>query len=374
MMREMIDIKRMIIKVGSTSLCNEKGQIDKERMLYLINQIAKLKKQGYEIALVSSGAIASGMGCMALNERPQTIPEKQALAAIGQARLMQIYEELFACFSLHCAQILLNHDDFDDRHRLLNLSNTLNTLMSYGVVPIINENDALAVDEIKVGDNDTLAALLVPVVEAHLLILVSDIEGLYDKNPHQYKEASLLKYVEEIDEHILSMAGESSSMIGTGGMKTKLKAAQSANDYGCHMVIVKGEGDTYLLDIFNEIENGTWFQGKNRHHMNAKKHWLLYRTHTKGKIVVDEGAKKALVSSHSSLLPSGIVDVEGAFMMGQVVEIVDENQNVIAKGIVHYASDEIRLIKGHQSSEIEDILGYKDYDEVIHVNNMVIVG
>lgn len=374
MMREINNIKRMIIKVGSTSLCNEKGKIDKERMLYLISQIAKLKKQGYEIALVSSGAIASGMGCLSLESKPKTIPEKQALAAIGQARLMQIYEELFGCFSLHCAQILLNHDDFDDRHRLMNLSNTLNALMNYGVVPIINENDALSVDEIKVGDNDTLSSLLVPVIDAQLLILVSDIDGLYDKNPHQYSDAQLLKYVESVDENILAMAGDTSSSLGTGGMTTKLKAAKSVNDYGCHMVITQGIGDSYLLDIFNEKENGTWFQGKGSHYMNARKHWLMYRTHGKGKVVVDDGAKEALISLHKSLLPSGIIDVVGQFMMGQVVEIVDENQKVIAKGIVHYASDEIRLIKGHQSNEIENILGYKDYDEVIHANNIVIVG
>ena len=373
-MRDLSTVKRIIIKVGSSSLCDDNGKIEKEKILKLVLQISKLIKNGYSIVLVSSGAIAAGKDAMKLEVKPQTIPEKQALAAIGQARLMQIYEEIFALFHLKCAQVLLNHGDFDDRKRLMNLSNTMHALMNYDVIPIVNENDALAVDEIKVGDNDTLAALLVPVVEADLLILVSDINGLYTANPHVYQDAELLKYVECVDERIESMAGGVSSQLGTGGMMTKIRAAKNVNDYGTHMVFVIGICEDYLLHIFDEQENGTWFNGNHGQNLKKKLHWLAYRTNSKGKIIVDEGAAVALKDHRKSLLPKGIVDVESQFLMGQVVDIESVSGEKVAKGITNYSSDEIKLIKGFNTSDIEKILHYKDYDEVIHANNMVIIG
>ncbi len=372
-MRNLDNIKRIIVKVGSSSLCDNNGKIEKEKILQLVLQISQLKKQGYSLILVSSGAIASGMGELNLSEKPKTIPQKQALAAIGQAQLMQIYEEIFQLVHLKCAQILLNHGDFDDRKRLMNLSHTMSALMDYGVIPIVNENDALAVEEIKVGDNDTLAALLVPVVEADLLVLVSDIDGLYDDNPHVNKNAHLLKYVEEVTDDIMNMAKESASQLGTGGMITKLKAAKIVNDYGSHLAIVNGQHEQYLLNIFNENENGTWFNGHGGKHFCAKAHWIVYRAHAKGKVIVDDGAADALKLYRKSLLPKGIIDIEGHFLLGQVVDVVNRNNELIAKGISNYASDEIRLIMGYKSSDIEKILHYKDYDEVIHANNMVII-
>ncbi|MCD8027935.1 MAG: glutamate 5-kinase [Erysipelotrichaceae bacterium] len=374
MSRDIKHIKRIMIKVGSSSLCNLHGQIDKEKVLYLVLQISKLVKDGYSIVLVSSGSIAAGMGMMKLDKKPSTIPEKQALAAIGQAQLMQIYEETFQLFHIKCAQVLLNHDDFSDRKRMMNLSNTMNALMNYGVIPIVNENDALAVDEIKVGDNDTLAALLVPVVNSDLLILVSDIDGLYTKNPRKYDDAVLLRYVESVNDDIIQMAGGSSSVLGTGGMMTKINAAKIVNDYGKDMVIINGEKENSLLHIFDEYEEGTWFNGSHGKTLKAKAHWMTYRSSAKGQIFVDEGASHALCKYRKSLLTSGIANVEGHFIMGQVVEVVDVKKNVIAKGISNYSSDEIKLIMGHNSQDIEDILHYKDYDEVIHANNMVILG
>lgn len=374
MMRDLQGIKSIIIKVGSSSLCNCKGQIEKEKILYLILQISKLIQLGYSIVLVSSGAIAAGMGALGLDEKPQTIPEKQALAAVGQAKLMQIYEEIFQLFGIECAQVLLNHGDFDDRKRLLNLTNTMHALMQYGVIPIVNENDALAVDEIKVGDNDTLAALLVPVVEADLLVLVSDIDGLYTANPHDHKDAKLLKFVDYVDDNIRSMAGDTTSGLGTGGMATKIRAAKIVNDYGSHLVIVNGKQENSILHIFDEVESGTWFNGKSGVNLNAKAHWLTYRTSAKGSIIVDEGASVALKKHRKSLLPKGIVNVKEHFMMGQVVDIISIDGQKIAKGISNYSSEEIKLIMGHNTCEIEDILHYKDYDEVVHANNMVIVG
>ena len=370
MKRNIKDIHRIIIKVGSTSLCDTNGKINKEKILKIISQIATLKRQGYTVVLVSSGAIAAGMGKLGLESKPTTLPQKQALAAIGQAKLMEIYEEFFKIFDMKCSQILLNHDDFDDRKRLNNLNYTINALLDYDVVPIINENDALAVEEIKFGDNDTLASLLVPVIEAELLILVSDIDGLYTANPKIDKNATLINYVPKITKEVMRYAGDTSSNLGTGGMATKLKAARMVNDYGSHMCIVNGEKANSILNALKD--EGTWFNGNGGKNLNAREHWLAYRSNAKGSIIVDEGCKKALVRKHVSLLPSGIIDVEGQFLSGQVVNIIDENKKTIGKGVVNYASDEIRLIKGFNTSEIENILHYKDYDEVIHANNMYI--
>ncbi len=370
MNRNIDSIKTIMIKVGSSSLCDSYGHIKKEKILHLALQISKLKRQGYSIVLVSSGAIAAGMGMLDLECKPSTIPQKQALAAIGQAHLMQIYEEIFELFQLKCAQVLLNHGDFDDRKRLMNLYNTIHALMDYDVIPIINENDALAVEEIKVGDNDTLAALMVPVVDADLLILVSDIDGLYTKNPKVYKDAKLLHFVEKVDENIVKMASGTSSLLGTGGMTTKIKAAKIVNDYGKHLVIVNASKEDYLLNVLNGNENGTWFNG-NKNSLKSREHWLAYRASIKGRIIIDDGAAFALKEKRKSLLPTGIIDVDGDFYMGQVVNIETKSE-LIGKGIVNYSSKEIRLIKGLNTNEIEDVLHYKDYDEVIHANNIIL--
>ena len=372
-MRNIKNIKRIIIKIGSSSLCQETGYIDKQKILYLVMQIAKLIENGYSVVVVFSGAMSAGMGVMVLPRKPETLQQKEALAAIGQAKLMQIYEELFQLFHLKCAQVLLNHGDFDDRQRLLNLSHTMNALMKYGVIPIVNENDALAVEEIKVGDNDTLAALLVPVIDADLLILVSDIDGLYTANPHVHPEAKLLKYVDRVDENIEKMASGSTSQLGTGGMATKIKAAKIVNDYGKHMVIVNGQKENSLLHIFDENEEGTWFNGASGRHMKARAHWIAYRTQSKGSLIIDDGACRA-IKQHKSLLSSGILDVQGQFFAGQVVDVLNKQGEKIAKGIVQYTSFEISLIKGHNSQEMKNILKSHDYDEVIHVNNMVLLG
>ncbi len=369
-MRDIQSIKKIIIKVGSSTLCDETGNINKEKTLQVIWQMAELEKRGYTVVLVSSGAIAAGMGALGLKKKPETIPQKQALAAIGQAHLMQIYEELFQIFNMKCSQILLNHDDFDDRKRLVNLFNTVNALTDYHVVPIINENDALSVDEIKVGDNDTLASLLVPVVEAQLLILVSDIDGLYTANPHEGPDAKLLDYVDHVDKRIMAYAGDTSSSLGTGGMATKLKAAKMVNAYGCHMCIVNGNKNDAILNALKD--EGTWFNGASGKNLKAREHWIAYRSKPKGSLIVDDGCRNALLK-HNSLLPKGIVDVEGSFLMGNVVEIKDLKGHCLGKGVVNYPSDEIRLIKGKKTNQIESILHHKDYDEVIHANNMVIL-
>lgn len=372
-MREIKNIKKVIIKIGSSSLCHANGYIDQQKILYFVMQIAQLIEQGLVVVIVSSGAISAGMGAMNETKKPESLPQKQALAAIGQAKLMQIYEEIFQLFHLKCAQVLVNHGDFHDRQRLLNLSHTMNALLDYGVIPIVNENDALAVEEIKVGDNDTLSALLVPVIDADLLILVSDIDGLYTDNPHENPDAKLVKFIEQVDEEIESMASGSSSKLGTGGMATKIQAARIVNDYGKHMIIVNGKKKDCLLHIFKGEEEGSWFNGKKENYLKARAHWLTYRTQSKGEIMIDDGASQA-IQNHKSLLPSGIIDVRGQFLSGQVVDVLNQQEEKIAKGIAQYTSFEISLIKGHQSKEIQDILENYHYDEVIHADNMVIVG
>lgn len=370
-MRNVEHIKNVIVKIGSSSLCSNTGKIHKEKVLNLVQQVAQLHRKGYKVTIVSSGAIAAGMGVLDLDTKPTTIPKKQALAAIGQASLMQIYEDIFHIFDLQCAQILVNHGDFDDRKRLVNLHNSLREVINYNMVPIINENDALAVDEIKVGDNDTLSALMAPVVDADLLVLISDIDGLYSDNPHINKEAVLIPQVDGVHSKIHAMAKDTSSKVGTGGMATKIRAAQIVNDYGCDMAIVNGSTPNILMDLLVGKEVGTYFTSTKV--MSARNHWLLYRSLSKGKIIVDDGANEILTTKHTSLLPSGVLKVEGNFMTSQVVEVLNLKGIVIAKGISNYSSDELRLIKGLKSNEIEKVLHYKDYDEVIHANNLVII-
>ena len=372
-MRNLEKVKNIIVKIGSSSLCDQNGNIDKEKILNLIQQIAYIKRKNIKITLVSSGAINAGVHIMNLKQRPDTIPQKQALAAIGQASLMQIYEDLFSLFKLKCAQILLNHDDFDDRKRLMNFNNEMQAIIDYDVVPIINENDTLAVDEIKVGDNDTLASMIVPAVNADLVIIVSDIDGLYDDNPHTNKDAKLISNVAGITKTIENMAKDASSKVGTGGMITKIKAAKICNEFGCDLAIVNGNQPNVLIDLLEGKEVGTYFDSTPVRHLSSRQHWIMYRSMPKGKIIVDDGARLALVNKHTSLLPKGIVNVEGNFLMSQIVDIVDCNNDLIARGIANYSSDEIRLIKGLNSSEIETVLHYKDYDEVVHANNLVLV-
>lgn len=372
-MRNLEKVKNIIVKIGSSSLCDQNGNIDKEKILNLIQQIAYIKRKNIKITLVSSGAINAGVHIMNLKQRPYTIPQKQALAAIGQASLMQIYEDLFSLFKLKCAQILLNHDDFDDRKRLMNFNNAMQAIIDYDVVPIINENDTLAVDEIKVGDNDTLASMIVPAVNADLVIIVSDIDGLYDDNPHTNKDAKLISNVAGITKTIENMAKDASSKVGTGGMITKIKAAKICNEFGCDLAIVNGNQPNVLIDLLEGKEVGTYFDSTPVRHLSSRQHWIMYRSMPKGKIIVDDGARLALVNKHTSLLPKGIVNVEGNFLMSQIVDIVDCNNDLIARGIANYSSDEIRLIKGLNSSEIETVLHYKDYDEVVHANNLVLV-
>lgn len=365
----MKNIKRIIIKVGSSSLVNN-GKINDTMFKNLINTINSLMKKDKEVVLVTSGAIAIGMGKLNLSQKPKNMALKQACAALGQATLMNEYEKYCKEYNLLCAQILVNHDDFENRTRMQNLSNTLEELFNNKILPIINENDALNVEEIKVGDNDTLSALIVPMINADLLVLASDIDGLYDKNPKQYPDAKKIDVVYKIDKTIDDMIGTVTSNVGTGGMETKIKAARIVTKIGCDMVIIINEDIVNIEKIINGETIGTLFKSSNKK-MHSKDHWIIYNAYSKGVIIVDEGAKNALLD-RKSLLPKGIQKIEGEFKEGSVVFLSTINNIPFAKGITNYNSNEISNVIGLHTDEAKQILK-NSKDEIIHANSIVLI-
>lgn len=365
------DVKKVVVKVGSSSLTHNTGLLNLSAIDHLVRDLSNIHNRGIEVVLVSSGAISAGMGRLGFAEKPHTIPEKQACAAVGQVRLIHTYDKLFAEYGNISSQILFNRDDMSDRVRFLNARNTFFSLLKLGVIPIVNENDALTVDEIKFGDNDTLSAMVSSLIEADLLIILSDIDGLYDSNPKDNPDAKLIKVVNEINEDIEKMAGGAGSSIGTGGMATKIKAGKIATTSGTSMIIANSNERNVITRIFDGEEIGTYFKASSKP-MHSKKHWLAYETKTQGEIIIDDGAVIAL-KNHNSLLPKGILDVTGNFVEGDVVSILSTSKDKIANGIVNYSSNEILLIKGNDSSEINKLLGYKNFDEIIHINNMVLL-
>lgn len=365
------NVKRVVVKVGSSTLTHESGLLNINQIEKLVRQIADLHNQGIEVVLVTSGAIAAGVGRLGLKSKPNTIPEKQAAAAIGQGILMHMYEKIFSEYGKVAAQILITKDDISHRTRFLNARNTFFALFEQGAIPIVNENDAIVVDEIKFGDNDTLSAVVASLIEADLLILLSDIEGLYDSNPRTNPGAILIHEVEEITEQIEKSAEGAGTSLGTGGMATKISAARIATTAGVSMVIVNGANENVVRDVVNIKDVGTFF-APNQCPLQLRKHWITFNTDIKGKVVIDEGATAALVKEHKSLLPSGVVSVEGFFHQGQIVSIVNSENIEIGRGITNYDSPEIEQIKSLRTDEIEDKLGHKNYDEIIHSNNMAI--
>lgn len=352
-------MKKIVIKIGSSFFINDKGEINKSNILELIKQISIIKEKGIAVCLISSGAVAVGLKKMGYTTRPSDIVKKQACAAIGQMSLMQEYEHLFSVFNLKCAQILLNHDDFGNRKRIISLKNTIEKLFSMNVVPVINENDALAVEEIKVGDNDTLSAMVSLVLNADLLVLVSDVDGLYTANPNLDKEARLLKEIDVIDDKIRQMAGGAGTIYGTGGMSTKIKAGEIANNSGIPMMIVNKTKINELSTVSEGENIGSLFKGK-KEHLDLKESWIKYCANIDGKITVDDGAKKA-VQGRKSLLSCGIVSLCGQFKRGEVVEISDVNGVVFAKGVSLFDYSQLKKI---------DLKNSKDV--VVHANNLVI--
>ena len=365
-------VKRVVIKIGSGVISNSDG-LDLERIAILCEDVHKLRQRGYEVILVSSGAVAAGRADLGIVGKPHSIPLplKQAAAAIGQSRLMRAYKDALRQHGLKAAQILLTRDDLANRRRYLNARNTLMTLLEYDIVPIINENDTVVVDEIRFGDNDNLSAMTTSLVEAQLLVILSDVDGLYNKDPRHNPSAVLISEVERITPEIEAMAGLTVTELGTGGMTTKLKAAKRATLSGAGTAIINGRTPHNLLYLFDGHELGTYFLPA-RDPMAARKHWIAFTKKPKGRLILDDGAHKAVAERGKSLLPSGIHKLDGSFERGDAVRLCDAEGNEFAKGVTNYTSAELNRIMGKKTKEIESILGYQYGDEVVHRDNMVI--
>lgn len=362
---------RLVVKVGSSSLTHANGLLHLARLEKLVRQLADLHNRGHEVVLVTSGAVAAGMGILKLEQRPKTIPEKQACAAIGQLSLMHMYQKFFSEYGKTCGQILLTGGDMADRQRFLNARNTFFSLLALGAIPIVNENDAVVVAEIKVGDNDTLSAMVAALVEADQLLILSDIDGLYDANPKGNPQAKLIRRVEAVTPKIEAAASGAGSNVGTGGMVTKLKAAKIATAAGCSMVIVNGALENVLLRRIDGEELGTLFVPASTG-MDARRHWLIYDAKPQGRIEVDTGAAAAILK-RKSLLPKGVVAVHGKFAEGDPVLVLDPEGNEIARGISNYDAHRVAEIRGLDLRTLER-QGDEPYDEVVHGNNLVIKG
>ena len=367
------DVKRIVIKVGSSTITYGNGKRNFSRIDRLAREIADLANQGKEIILVSSGAVAVGVDRLGLAAKPETIPGKQAAAAVGQGVLMHTYEKIFAEYGQIVAQVLLTRMDSVDRHRYTNSRNTFLALLEHKVIPIVNENDVVAIDELKIGDNDNLSALVAGIVDADLLIILSDIDGLYTANPQNDPNAKLVPEVTDITPEIEASAGDAGSKVGTGGMFTKIQAAKMATSSGINMVIASGEEKDAISRILDGEEIGTLFVSR-ENRLQFRKRWLAFGARIAGKIVVDDGCAKAVRKAGGcSILPAGITDVEGEFEAGNTISVVNKNGHELARGLANYSSEELDMIKGAKTSEIENILGHKHFDEVIHRDDLVIL-
>ena len=363
--------KRAVIKVGSGVLTEDNG-LNIKAIRSISKQICQLTDRGLEIILVSSGAMASGIKKVGLSKRPDEIPKRQAVAAVGQAGLIMEYEKVFEHYNKKVAQILLTNDDLVNRKRYLNARNTLCTLLSWQVIPIINENDTVAVEEIKFGDNDNLSAMITLLMDADILINLTDIDGLYNKDPRKHPDAELIPLITTINKEIEKYASDIPGALGTGGMLTKILAAKKVTSAGIPVLIGKGEKPNILLKIFSGEEHGTFFIPKKEKLAN-RKCWIAFTLKPKGIIRIDDGAASAILNRGKSLLPSGIVDVEGEFSVGDAVEFRRENNDeILGTGLVNYSSSDIRKIMGLKSGKIKEYLGHKSYDEVIHRDNLAI--
>jgi glutamate 5-kinase len=363
-------VKKIVIKIGSAVL-TDNGVLHRPTITRLADDVAFLRKKGYQTVIVSSGAIASGVGKMGLSRKPVTIPQKQAVAAIGQGSLMYAYEEAFNSHQLLVAQLLLTREDLTNRQRYLNARNTLITLLEWGIIPIINENDTVAVEEIKFGDNDNLSALIAHLIESDLLIVLTDTEGLYDRDPREDPQARLIPVVEQVDNQVLEYTSKYSGQWGLGGMRSKIMAARKVTAGGISVIVASGRKEGVLQEIIKGKPLGTLFLPQ-KATLSRKKHWIAFTLKHKGDIIIDEGAKRALLEKGKSLLPSGVVAVQGRFGMGACVRLVDQNARLIGKGLANYSSSDIIKIRGLKTSEIEKKLEFKHSDEVIHRDNLVI--
>lgn len=364
--------KRIVVKIGTGVITGANNRLDRRKTKGIVNQIAKIADRGIQVIIVSSGAIVAGMGLLKMRARPQALPQLQACAAIGQNQLIRLYEDLFKKKGYLTAQILLTQDDLTDRKRYLNAKNTIFTLLEKKTIPIINENDTVSTEEIKFGDNDRLSSLVANLVESDLLIILSNIDGLYEYDPKTNKKIRSIGIVDRITRDIENLVLKQKSKTGVGGMVSKLQSAKISTSSGIPCIIANGKKKDVLLRLTDGERLGTIFL-PSRDVINAKKHWIAYTSKVQGAIIVDSGAKNALVSRQKSLLASGVINEEGKFDVGDVISIRDDKNNEFARGLTNYSSFELKKIKGLRTSQIEESLGYKYYDEVVHRDNLVIL-
>lgn len=362
--------KRIVVKVGSSTLTHTTGKLNYYRIERLVRDLADLANQGKEVILVTSGAVSAGMGPLGLAERPKTMREKQAVAAVGQGVLLHTYEKMFREYGQTVGQVLLTRLDAQDRRKFMNSRNTLLTMIDMGIIPIINENDVVTIDELKIGNNDTLSAMVSSIIDADLLIILSDVSGLFTANPQTHADAEIISLVPEIDKQYFEIAGGAGSSIGTGGMYTKIQAATMATAAGVDMVIASGSMDGVLRRICQGEDIGTLFLAKDSN-IHSKKRWLLSGGKPKGSLIVDQGCRNAIIDHGSSLLPVGITQVSGVFHEGDIVNVMYDGI-VIARGIVNYDCMTLTAIRGHKTDELAAILGHDGiYEEAIHRDNLV---
>jgi glutamate 5-kinase len=378
--RQLGVVRRLVVKVGSGLVTDASAGADPVRIETLASEIAAVRA-GREVVLVTSGAIVTGMARLALEKRPRSIPEKQAAAAVGQSALMWHYEAAFKRHGIQVGQVLLTGQDIADRTRYLNARNTLVALLKFGVLPVVNENDTVAVDEIKVGDNDNLSAHVAALIDADLLVLLTDVDGLYAGDPAQDPTATKLDTVEAVTDDILKLVWSHTSGTAVGGMATKLAAAQKAGASGVPMIIARGDDRGALARTLAGESVGTYFVPR-ADRLAARKRWIAFAVPPQGRLTVDAGACRALVRDGKSLLPSGLVAVEGDFVAGDVVAVVaadapaagpEGSAGEFARGLVNFDADELRLIRGAKTRDIEARLGYRSVDEVIHRDNLVVL-
>ncbi|MEO2076184.1 MAG: glutamate 5-kinase [Bacillus sp. (in: firmicutes)] len=362
----------VVVKIGSSSLTSASGHISEEKMRDHVKALAFLKEQGHEVILISSGAVAAGFGSLGYPTRPKRTAGKQAAAAVGQGLLMQHYIELFKEFGIIPAQILLTREDFYSQVRFQNLYSTMTELLQRGVLPIINENDSVSIEELTFGDNDLLSALVSGFLHANALLILTDINGLYDGNPKVNKEAKKFHFIPEISEQLLAVAGESGSSVGTGGMKSKLIAAKKALSLGVSVFVGTGTGKEKLVDILAGKGDGTYIGGPFQTQMQMKKQWIAYHSQVGGVIEIDEGAERAIVFHGKSLLPVGVTNVIGDFNALDVVIVRNQKGNVIGKGQIFYSSQNLLKVKGLPGEQSKGYSINKKV-EVIHRDNWVIM-
>lgn len=364
--------RKLIVKLGTSTLTGGSKRLNRAMMLEIVKVVHKLTSEGWQVAVVSSGAMAAGRELLGHPELPRDVCYKQMLSSVGQGKLFEIWEDLFAIYDLRIGQLLLTKADLESRERYLNARDTVDALFEYGVIPVINENDAVAVSEIKVGDNDNLAALVAVLVEADDVVLLTDQKGLYTADPRKDPKAELIRTVETIDERIVALCGGSGTDLGTGGMATKVAAAKVATAAGVRLIIASGDRPEQIPDLLEGRGEGTTFLPSEQRVL-SRKSWLSSATICQGSLIVDEGAEKALADKGSSLLPKGLREIQGDFVRGAAVEIVNAKGQAIARGLTRYGSEDLRKIAGHHSHEIEDLLGFTHGDVAVHRDDLVLM-